>query len=259
MNSPNSLVLVEASGPVTTVTLNRPDQRNALNVPLLEAFIAAFAAAEADATQRLLVLRGAGPVFCSGLDLREAGQPGVASRSAELVSQALQALGTTRLVSIARVQGAALAGGAGLMSACDFAVTTREAKFGYPEVRRGLAPALIMSFLRRQLHERDARELLLLGKPIDAARAQAMGLVNRVVADEAALDVEVSSLVSSLMAGAPEALAETKRLLRELWPTSLAGDLARARALHLAARDSTEAKEGIAAFNEKRAPRWAPR
>lgn len=255
----NPVILTECSGPVTTLTLNRPDKRNAMNVALLEAVCAAIAAAEANSTQRILVLRGAGPVFCSGLDLSEAAQPANASRSAALVGQALRALATTRLITIARVHGAAIAGGAGLMTACDFAVCTRDAKFGYPEVRRGLVPALIMTFLRRQLRERDARELLLLGKLFDASHAHAIGLINRVADTETALDAEVQSIVSSLLQGAPGALADTKRALADLWHSPVATDLDRAHAHHLAARGSAEAKEGIAAFNEKRLPNWAPR
>ncbi|MBI4621902.1 MAG: enoyl-CoA hydratase/isomerase family protein [Verrucomicrobia bacterium] len=260
MNPPAaSSILVAADGPVTTVTLNRPDKRNALNVALLAELCAAVAAAEAAPAPRLLVLRGAGPVFCSGLDLAEAAQPDFADRSAELVGRALGALAASRLITIAAVHGAAIAGGAGLMSACDFAIATRDAKFGYPEVRRGLVPALIMTFLRRQLRERDARELLLLGKPFSAEHALAIGLVNRVVADEAALAAEVQSLVNSLLQGAPEVLAGTKRALNELWPSPLQADLERARACHGSARNSAEAREGIAAFNEKRPPNWAPR
>ena len=251
-------VLIAHAGPVTTVTLNRPDKRNALNTELLAQLFAAIAAAEADATQRILVLRGAGTIFCSGLDLDEAAQPDRAHASANLVGQALRALSATRLITIAAVQGAAIAGGAGLMSACDFAVATNDAKFGYPEVRRGLVPALIMTFLRRQLRERDARELLLLGKLFDATHAHAIGLVNRVVADETALSAEVHSLVSSLLQGAPGTAAETKKLLAELWPVSVQADLNRALAFHLGARSSAEAQEGLAAFREKRPPHWAP-
>lgn len=261
MSEPTAPVLLVArDGPVTTLTLNRPEKRNALNVDLLAALAAALDAAQADATQRVLILRGAGTVFCSGLDLAQAGvDPHVAERSADLLEQVLRVLATTRLVTIAAAQGAAVAGGAGLVSACDFAVAVRDTKFGYPEVRRGLVPALIMTFLRRQLPERDARELLLLGKLFDAEQAKAIGLLNRVVPDVTALDLEVRSIVSSLLQGAPEALAETKRLLRELWPAALERDLAHAHAFHLAARHSAEAREGIAAFNEKRPPNWAPK
>ncbi len=254
----SSVLLISTDGPVTTVTLNRPDKRNALNVELLTQLGAAITAAQADASQRILVLRGAGTVFCSGLDLEEAAQPDRAHVSADLVAQGLRTLSATRLITIAAVQGAAIAGGAGLMSACDFAVATKDAKFGYPEVRRGLVPALIMTFLRRQLRERDARELLLLGKPFDAAHAHAIGLVNRVVSDEAALATEVKTLVSSLLQGGPEAIAETKKLLAELWPVPVSTDLDHAHAFHLSARNSAEAKEGVAAFREKRPPKWAP-
>jgi methylglutaconyl-CoA hydratase len=250
-------ILTAADGPVTTVTLNRPDKRNALNVPLLDQLCAAIASADADPGQRILILRGAGKVFCSGLDLEEAVDESRAHASADLVARTLRLLATTRLVTIAGVQGAAVAGGAGIMSACDFAVATRDAKFGYPEVRRGLVPALIMTFLRRQLRERDARELLLLGKMIDAAHAESIGLINRVVADEKALATEIRSIVSSLRQGGPEALSETKKLLLELWPMPMNTDLDRAHAYHLSARNSEEAIEGIAAFNAKRAPRWA--
>ncbi len=256
MNSP---VLVSTDGPITTVTLNRPDKRNALNVELLAALRAALSTAEADRVQRVFVLRGAGPVFCSGLDLAEAAQPDFAHRSAELVGRTLGALATSRLVTLAVVQGAAIAGGAGLASACDFVVAVRDAKFGYPEVRRGLVPALIMTFLRRQLRERDARELLLLGKLFTAEHALTIGLINRVVADETALASEIQSIVGSLLQGAPEAIAETKKLLAALWPSPVNDDLDRAHAYHLSARNSAEAKEGVAAFLEKRPPHWAPK
>lgn len=254
----SSPLLISTDGPVTTVTLNRPDKRNALNTDLLGQLCAAIAAAESNAGQRILVLRGAGKVFCSGLDLDEAAQSDRAHASADHIAKALRTLSASRLITIAAVQGAAIAGGAGLMSACDFAVTTRDAKFGYPEVRRGLVPALIMTFLRRQLRERDARELLLLGKLFDASHAHAIGLVNRVVADEAALATEVTAMISSLLQGAPGAVAETKKLLAALWPVSVPADLDRALAFHLDARNSTEAKEGVAAFREKRPPNWAP-
>ena len=252
-------ILTAREGAITTVTLNRPDKRNALNVELLQALGAAVAATEADATQRILVLRGAGTVFCSGLDLAEATLPERAHASADLIGEGLCTLSMTRLITIAAVQGAAIAGGAGLMSACDFAIATRDAKFGYPELRRGLVPALIMTFVRRQLRERDARELLLLGKLFDATHAHAIGLINRVVANEAALDTEVSTIVSSLLQAAPGALADTKKLLAELWPSPVTRDLEAAHGYHVKARHSAEAKEGVAAFLEKRAPKWTLR
>jgi len=134
-----------ASSPRTksghAVTLNRPDKRNALNVELLQELCAAIALAETDASQRVVVLRGAGSVFCSGLDLARSGPARSLPSLRRVIGRALRALATTRLVTVAAVHGAAIAGGAGLMSACDFALATRDTKFGYPEVRRGLVPA----------------------------------------------------------------------------------------------------------------------
>ncbi len=254
----SSTLIVTTSGAVTTLTLNRPEKRNALNGELLQLLAEAIAVAGSDSTQRILVLRGAGKVFCSGMDLKEGASAENAAKAIEQIHTVLHLLATTRLVTIALVQGAAVAGGAGLMSACDFVIATRDAKFGFPEVRRGLVPALIMTFIRRQLRERDARELLLLGKLIPSEHALAIGLVSRVVAQESAFDTEAATLISSVLQGGPETLAATKQLLNELWPSSFAADFARADAVHLATRTASEAAEGIAAFNEKRAPKWAP-
>src|SRR5262245_33845913 len=118
----SSLILMTHEGPVTTITLNRPEKRNALSVPLLEELCTAIHDAEIDASRRILVLRGEGSVFCAGLDLLEVIETDNASASAEYLGRALQSLAMTRLITIAAVQGAAIAGGAGLMSACDFAI-----------------------------------------------------------------------------------------------------------------------------------------
>lgn len=251
------LILVSTDGPVTIVALNRPAKRNALSIGLLEQLVAAVATAEHDKTQRILILRGEGPAFCAGLDLAEAASPERAHRSAELIADALRALSTTRLVTIAAVHGAAIAGGAGLMTACDFVVAASGTQIGYPETRRGLVAALVMTFLRRQLRERDARELLLTGDLIDASRSLAIGLVNREV-PASELMPETRRFADAVLRGGPEAVANTKRLLAELWPRPVQADLDRALAFHLEARQSPEAAEGIAAFHEKRPPNWAP-
>jgi methylglutaconyl-CoA hydratase len=254
----STLILTSTAGPVTTVTLNRPDKRNALCVELLEQLCAAVAAAEADPAQRVLVLRGAGPVFCAGLDLAEAAQPERAHRSAELIAHSLAALSETRLVTIAVAHGAAIAGGAGLVSACDFAVATADTKLGYPEPRRGLVAGLVMTFLRRQLRERDAREILLGSELFTAARAHELGLLNRVAPDLDGAVAAALSFASSVLQGGPQAVANTKRLFAELAPRSVRADLDHALTFHLHARSSPEAQEGIAAFREKRPPHWAP-
>ena len=251
-------ILVSIDGPVTIVALNRPEKRNALNVGLLEQLIAALAAAEQNKTPRILILRGEGPAFCAGLDLAEAATPEHAHRLAELIAHTLQALNSTRLVTIAAVHGAAIAGGAGLMTACDFAVAAQGTKIGYPETRRGLVAALVMTFLRRQLREREARELLLTGDLIDAARAVDIGLVNREVHARDLMST-ARGYADTVLSGGPEAVANTKRLLAELWPRPVQADLDRALAFHLEARQSPEAAEGIAAFKEKRSPKWTPK
>jgi methylglutaconyl-CoA hydratase len=255
MNLTQPLVLVETDGPVATVILNRPDKRNALNVEILVQLVAAVAKAEGDPGMRVLILRGEGPVFCAGLDLSEAANTENIRRSAGLIADALLSLTATRLVTIAEVHGAAIAGGAGLMTACDFAVAAEGTKIGYPEPRRGLVASLVMAFLRRQLRERDARELLITGELIGAPRALEMGLVNRVV-PEAGLRGEVLRIASSVLAGGPQSVAITKKLLGELWPRSIRADLDRALESHMETRNSPEAMEGIAAFREKRPPNW---
>ncbi|MBA2413590.1 MAG: enoyl-CoA hydratase/isomerase family protein [Burkholderiaceae bacterium] len=251
-------VLIEKqSSRITVLTLNRPERRNALTIGLMTDLTAAIDAASEDDTQRILILRGAGPAFCAGLDMNETAEPEKAHESGGMVARTLLALSQTRLVTIAVVHGAAVAGGAGIMSACDFVVAAEGTRIGYPEVKRGLVAGLVMTFLRRQLHERDARELLLTSELIDAARAHTIGLVNRVVSS-GELESEVQKIAASVLQGAPGALAQSKRLLEQLWPTSVKEDIERALAHHMHARESHEAREGVAAFLEKRAPAWAP-
>lgn len=249
------VVLVEKQTPqITRLTLNRPERRNALTLELMGELAAAIETAGAEPQQRILIVRGAGKAFCTGLDLDEAGkQPPHAT--AEMVARVLLALAETRLVTIATVHGAAVAGGAGIMSACDFVIAAEQTKIGYPEVRRGLVAGLVMTFLRRQLRERDLRELLLASELIDAQRAQQIGLVNRVV-PAAELENEAQKIAASVLQGAPGAISNSKRLMEELWSTSVKHDIERALRHHMEARESPESKEGIAAFNEKRPPNW---
>jgi methylglutaconyl-CoA hydratase len=252
-----SVLLIEKQTPrVTILTLNRPERRNSLTIELMTALTEAITAASADNQQRVLILKGAGKAFCTGMDLNEVAQPEKAHESAELVAKTLITLSETRLMTIAAVHGAAVAGGAGLMSACDFVVAAEGTKLGYPEVRRGLVPGMILTFLRRQLRERDLRELLFGGELFDAERGREIGLVNRVVPPNE-LENETQKMVATILQGAPGALSNTKRLLGKLWPTSVRQDIEQALAFHMEARESTEAKEGVAAFLEKRLPTWA--
>src|SRR5205814_10565678 len=140
--------------------------------------------------------------------------------------------------------------------ACDYVVAAERSKIGYPETQRGLVAGLVMTFLRRQLRERDIRELLLGAELIDAKRALEMGLVDRVVPADEVMN-EALKFADSVLQGAPNAVLQTKRMIEELWSTSVKDDLERALKHHLQARGSTEAREGIGAFNEKRKPNWA--
>src|SRR5256886_11502499 len=176
-------ILIEKQTPqVTVLTLNRPERRNALTIELLSELNAAIKIASDQPDERVIVLRGAGAAFCTGLDLKEAADQTKPQATAKMVANTLIAISQTRLVTIAAIHGAAVAGGAGIMSACDFVVAAQGTKIGYPEVRRGLVAGFVMTFLRRQISERNLRELLFSSELIDAARAKEIGLVNRVVA-----------------------------------------------------------------------------
>jgi methylglutaconyl-CoA hydratase len=251
------VILIERQTPqITVVTLNRPERRNALTIELLTELTAVINVISDEPHQRILILRGAGAAFCTGMDLKTAIHQD-AHAMAELVAETLIALNQTHLITIAAVHAAAVAGGAGIMSACDFVVAAEGTKIGYPELRRGLVAGLVMTFLRRQVGERNMRELLLGSELIDARRAMEIGLVNRVVAQEALMS-EAQKFADSVLQGAPGALAQTKRLIEELWWRSVKQDVDLALRYHMQARESSEAREGIAAFNEKRKPNWAP-
>ncbi|HEX5489931.1 MAG TPA: enoyl-CoA hydratase/isomerase family protein [Candidatus Udaeobacter sp.] len=250
------VILVEKQSPqITVITLNRPERRNALTLELLTEFCVAINVASQQPEQRVLILRGAGAAFCTGLDLKEAADQTKAHATGEMVATTLITISQTRLITIAAVHGAAVAGGAGIMSACDLVVAADGTKIGYPEVRRGLVAGLVMTFLRRQVGERNMRELLYTAELINVARAKEIGLVNRVVAPEEVMDA-AQKFAASVLEGAPGALAQTKRLVEDLWWHSVKEDVDIALKYHMEARKSDEAREGIAAFNEKRKPNW---
>jgi methylglutaconyl-CoA hydratase len=252
-------VVVKAIEPaVVRLTLNRAPKRNALNVELMEQLHSAIVDAESDRNHRVLLLHGDGPVFCAGLDLNEASKPENTVRSSHALAELYKAICLSPLVTIAAAQGAAMGGGVGLLGACDFVVASDDLRIGFPEVRRGLVAALVTALLRRQLPERVLRELVLLGQTITAAQALHIGLVNRVVPSEQLTD-ETNRLAGQVLQGAPVAIARTKSLLDGLASRPVSEELKCALTYHLAARDATEAAEGIAAFLERREPNWTPR
>jgi methylglutaconyl-CoA hydratase len=243
---------------ISILTLNRPDKRNALNLDLIEQITVTMAQVAADVNRRVLIVRGAGPSLCAGLDLTETSQPLAAERSAAALAKMYETLCDSPLVTIAASHGNAVGGGAGLVLACDFVVAAEDLKLGFPEVHRGLVAALVTTILRRQVNDRTARELVLLGQTIDARRAVDIGLVNRAVPCDRLMD-EAIALARQACLGAPNAIVRSKRLLDDFGARPIRKELRRALKYHLEARHSSEAQEGMRAFAEKRAPAWGRR
>src|SRR5438094_431881 len=216
-----ALVLYEARPPAAVITLNRADKRNALSQALITAIGDAFERAKNDAAARCVVLTAAGSVFCAGMDLAELqsslDQPKEKSPvwdDALRLAKLYDAIYTLPKPTIALVNGAAVAGGAGLVTVCDLALAVPEAKIGYPEVRRGLVAAMVMPHLLRHVGERMARYLLLTGDVIDAAEAARAGLINAVVPGAELLD-RAMTWARALAEGGPNALTRTKQLLHQ--------------------------------------------
>lgn len=253
--SDDALTIEQPDEATAILTLNRPQRRNALTIEMMESLCRALAGLASQPQQRIVILRGAGPAFCSGLDLDEAAQAELAERSALGVAQSFQTVVELPLVTIAAVHGAAYAGGAGLMACCDFIVAADDLRICFPEVRRGLVPALAAVALRTRLRDGDLRELLLLAEPIDAHRALRMGLVDRVVPGDQ-LMAQVRAMAATILRGGPRAIRETKCLLQELNPADRRQLFARALEFHKQARLGAEAREGVAAFREHRDPNW---
>lgn len=253
-------LLITRDGPVVTATFNRPERRNALSGALMDRFDALLDALESGAdTARVLVITGAGGHFCAGLDLVEvAGQgddlPAQLARNAA-IGRRFARIAALPQVVVARVRGGVFAGGLGFVCAADFALCDATARFAAPEVRRGLVAAQILPWLVRRMGRSAAQRLVLRGNVLDAAAAREAGLVHEHHADEAALDAALAALLADLRRGAPGALAETKRLLAALGAVAPEG-YAEAGAEAFARCATGEAREGIAAFREKRAPGW---
>jgi methylglutaconyl-CoA hydratase len=247
---------------VATVVLDRPEARNAFDDVLARAIREAFEALGADPAARVVVLRGAGGTFCAGGDLRWMRRAGALPKAENLEDAkgfvaAFAAVARCPKPVVARVEGVALGGGAGLVAASDVAVAAADAVLGFPEVRLGIVPAAISPYVIRKVGWSQARRLFLTGERFDADAALRMALVHRVV-PAPGLDAAVEETVASLLAGGPEALGRVKRLLKGLDGLAPDGALMDLTAKTIAdARASEEAREGFAAFLEKRKPTWA--
>jgi methylglutaconyl-CoA hydratase len=249
----DELVHRDVAGGVATITLDSPRNRNALSAQLRRELQDHLDAASADPAVRVIVLTHTGPVFCSGMDLRES--RGAGAQGVHELPRILRTIRTAPTPVVARVAGPARAGGVGLIAACDIAVAADTATFAFTEVRIGVVPAVIAVTVLPRLLPHAARELFLTGETVDAARAAAVGLVNAAVPADL-LDAEVARYADLLRRGAPGALAATKALLRRPLGDDL--DAAFAAMQELSARHfaSAEGQEGMAAFAEKRPPSW---
>ena len=254
-----SSLLVSRTGPVVTVTLNRPEVRNAFNEDLITE-LTAWARAPIGEGVRIAVLRGAGPVFCAGADLTWMSKMVGYSREdnvrdALAASGMFQALDVVRVPLIGRIHGAALGGGAGLAAVCDIVVAADTAVFGFTETKLGILPAVISPFCVAKIGVSAARELFLTGSRFTAERARNIGLVHAVV-PEAELDAAVAAYVKELSTSAPGAMAAAKELIRRVAgqpPSQVAALTAETIARH---RVSPEGQEGMRAFLEKRPAAW---
>jgi len=252
-------IVVAESASIRTITLNRPERRNAMTPEMQMELIAALEDA-ASGGCRVLVLTGAGEAFCSGLDLSalQAMQDKSAAEhraDAERIARLFVALYELPIPTIAAVHGAAIAGGAGLAIICDFTLATPAAKFGFTEVRIGFVPALVSAFLALQIADKRSRDLLLTGRLFDAEEAHRLGLVNEIVASEK-LTERVQALAEVLIANSPQSLAATKLLLAQQNRALLDSAIAQALEANAISRETTDFREGIAAFLGKRKPAW---
>jgi methylglutaconyl-CoA hydratase len=257
MTSPaEQVVIFSLEESIARITLNRPDKRNALNQQLIGAVKDALRRAHDDPEVRAIILTGAGDDFCSGADLAALQTISTASAAENLAdARALMELfvliRTVRPPVIAAVKGRALAGGCGLATACDLVLAARSSRFGYPEVKIGFVPAMVMAILRRNVSEKRAFELVTLGAEIDAAEAAAIGLVNRVLDDEA-FDDEVDSFVQGFNRTSASAVALTKRLLYRTDAMSFEDALQFGVDQNVIARMTEDCRKGIERFLKRR-------
>jgi methylglutaconyl-CoA hydratase len=256
----SELVLYEARPPAVLITMNRADKRNALSRSLIAGLTVAFERARNDTAARCVILTGAGPVFCAGMDLAELRESIETPKEhspvwedALRLAKLYDLIYTLPKPTIAAVNGSAVAGGAGLVTVCDLAAATPEAHFGYPEVRRGLVAAMVMPHLLRHVGERLARYLLLTGELIDAAASARLGLINEVVSGPDLLK-RVLDWSHALAEGGPEAQSGTKAFLQQF--SRQAPSVEEAAQGSARPRLSPECQQGLRAFFAKQPPPW---
>lgn len=246
---------------VATITLNRPEKRNALNAQVVTELKQAFAQAAEDTDAKVIVLAAAGDAFCAGADLAYLQELQTNSYEENLADsthlmELFAQIYTMPKVVIAKIQGHAIAGGCGLATVCDLSISVEEAKFGYTEVRIGFIPAIVKVFLLRKIGEGKSKELLLTGDLISAEEAKAFGLINQVVSAED-LDHTVDQLALKLVAkNSGQSMMLTKQMIAEVQAMGLEDGLQHAAEQNAKARATADCQKGIAAFLNKEKPSW---
>ena len=258
MNFQN-LQLAQDSG-IATITLNRPEKRNALSFQLVDELLAALDEIK-KSTAQVVILTGAGKAFCAGMDLD--GLKSLVGKShqenikdSERIAQLFRGVYDFPLPTIAAVNGAAIAGGTGIATMCDFTLAVPNAKFGYTEVRIGFVPAIVSSMLVWQVGHKIARDLLLSGRTFDADDAHRFGLVNEVVEPERLMQ-RANELASELMLNSPSSVQATKKLINGFISSQLDQQIAQAIEDNARIRTTEDFREGISSFLEKRKPKWS--
>jgi methylglutaconyl-CoA hydratase len=253
---------LDYDGGIATITLSRPEKRNAISTQMIADLLATFDEVENNPA-RVLILTGSGKAFCAGMDLD--GLRAIASQSPQenLEDSRRIAKMFCRLHSfpkpvITAVNGAAIAGGCGIATLADFTLAVPEAKFGYTEVKIGFIPSLVSVFLRRQIGEKRVRDLLLTGRIIDAAEALQCGLVTEVVPAEK-LSKRARELADTLIAASPTSVAQTKRLLLRYDQAAIDSEIELAIRENANIRATADFREGVSSFLEKRDPKWTGR
>jgi methylglutaconyl-CoA hydratase len=252
-------LLIHSENGVQTITLNRPEKRNALNPELIEELTMALFDAE-NCDCGVIILTGAGSAFCAGLDLDhlqtlQAHTHEENRRDSENVARVLRTLYDFPKPLIAAVNGPAIAGGMGLATISDFTLAVPEAKFGYTEVRIGFVPAIVASFLLRQIGEKRTRELLLTGRLLKAQEALSLGLVTQIVSSEELMQ-SAQALAQSLLQNSPQAMMAVKRLLAKHARRRLDEEIEDAILANAMQRSTEDFREGVRAFLEHRKPEW---
>jgi len=255
-----STLLVEHRDAVATITLNRPDKRNAITTTMMAELQTALDAIEKNHSVRVVILTGAGTCFCAGMDLEMLAaiaqqSPTENQEDSRRIAKVLRRLWSYSRPLIAAVNGVAYAGGCGIATLCDFTLATPEAKFGYTEVKIGFLPAIVSVFLTRQIGEKRSRDLLLTGRIIQAQEAKEFGMVTEVVPADRLLN-RANELAAELIAASPSSLARAKHLLVSAAAPGIDHDLERAILENARIRCTPDFKEGIASFLEKRKPVW---